>query len=242
LIGRKGWDDKAPWQPKEFYAGPPEVLRLWYAGPMRVTVEVMGRFQDNPDGLRYRAWLTAWAGSGRVAVKYSLVNSNPDRRTAVLVARSAITLGIQNMTHKYLVGAAKPIAGTELHAGLRLDRPLPGMAPVRVLGEDGKAAWSGGGTEADRPAGWVASYECGLAGTASTALPPHTARINANSTARATRNSTLPLTRICRIFSLQIGRPQYNTKLCGFEGDRSRKSRHPVIQASSLIPFPWHFS
>jgi hypothetical protein len=157
LQGRSGWDDAAMWQPREFVAGPPETLRTWHAGPMRVTVEASGRFIGDPCGMRYRAWITAWAGSSRVYVKYSLVNANPDRRTAVPVTRSAITLQVPDAKGAR-IGAAETLqaAGAGwLHAGLDAARS-PKDAPAFRAGDGPKELWAG--ALPDRTAGgWVAT-------------------------------------------------------------------------------------
>ncbi|MGQ9573796.1 MAG: hypothetical protein ACUVUC_00620 [Thermoguttaceae bacterium] len=92
MQGRSGWDDKSPWEPRQFVAGPPESLQVWYAGPLRVTLEVAGHFADDPLGAGYQAWITAWAGKSQVWVKYKLCNSNPEQYTAILVGRSALEL------------------------------------------------------------------------------------------------------------------------------------------------------
>ncbi len=95
MQGRKAWNDPAEWTPRQFVAGPPETLRAWYAGPMRVTVEAAGHFTDDPLKAGYRCWITAWAGAARALVKYSLTNSNPDQYTAILVGRSALELCLE---------------------------------------------------------------------------------------------------------------------------------------------------
>ena len=154
MLGRKGWDDKTPWQSKTRVAGPPERLSIRYAGPMRVTIEAAGHFQDDPAGAGYRASITAWAGSGRALVKYSLTNSNPDRYTAILVGRSAIELKTPG-GGDLLLGAAKPLTAPGdawIHQGLRPDRAGVGAAKA---GQADKTLWTSAGPK-DPPAGWIA--------------------------------------------------------------------------------------
>ncbi|HUU89786.1 MAG TPA: hypothetical protein VM238_01105 [Phycisphaerae bacterium] len=158
MQGRAGWDDKADWQPRTFRAAAPDTAKVWYAGPTRVTLEVAGRFADDPFKAGYRAFLTAWAGSSRVYVKYSLTNSNADRRTAILVERSAIRLDLAGVGIETLLGAAQPLAvGVvgSLHQGLRLSPSDAKVAAVRADGT-GTRLWTGREAK-DRPAGWIAA-------------------------------------------------------------------------------------
>jgi hypothetical protein len=61
-------------------AAAPTSVEVSEAGPMRVTIKVAGPFDGDADTkMTYVAWITAWAGQSRVAVKYSLANSNPDQ-------------------------------------------------------------------------------------------------------------------------------------------------------------------
>ncbi|MFO8012821.1 MAG: hypothetical protein R6X20_05880 [Phycisphaerae bacterium] len=159
LHGRSGWKDKSPWKERELVAGPPGRVEVTYAGPMRVTVEVEGTFADDPLGAGYRAAITARAGSSRVWVRYSLCNSNPDRRTAILVKRSVIRLDLADAGPKTLIGAAEPleVAGraAALHQGLRHDRADAKVPAARAV-TGNKTLWTGG-TGDNLPAGWMAA-------------------------------------------------------------------------------------
>ncbi len=160
LQGRKSWDDQTAWQPKRLTAGPPDSVRLFYAGPMRVTVEVNGRFADDPSATGYRAWITAWAGSSRVAVKYKLCNSNPEQYTAVLVRSSALELDLNGSTEDVLLGAAKPLSagGSDgwIHQGLLLHDTYQDIPAAVKAGSAQNTLWTGNGPK-DRPAGWIAA-------------------------------------------------------------------------------------
>ncbi len=92
LHGRGSAADPAPWQGRKLTAGPPESLRVLYSGPLRVTLEVSGRFRDDPLGAGYTAWITAWAGSTRVRVKYKLRNSNPGQWCVIPIRSSTLRL------------------------------------------------------------------------------------------------------------------------------------------------------
>ena len=157
MQGRTGWADKADWQPKTFRAGTPETMRVSSAGPMRVTLEVAARFTDDPLKAGYRVFLTAWAGSSRVHVRYALTNSNPDRRTAILVGRSALTLHLAG-TDNILIGAAEPLSTKRdgwIHQGLRLDRPDAKADAVKA-GSGSETLWTARDAKS-RPAGWIAA-------------------------------------------------------------------------------------
>lgn len=155
LQGRSAWNDKSPWQSKHYVAAPPEVVRLWYAGPMRATIEVRGRFADDPCAAGYQAWITAWAGKSYVWVKYKLCNSNPEQYTAILVERSAVELNLAQ-GGDVRVGAATSLeCGTEgwIHQGLLLRAGQPEAAAV-LAGSGDKILWTGK-TAKDRPGGWL---------------------------------------------------------------------------------------
>ena len=159
LHGRKGWDDASPWQERTLVAGPPESVTLWYAGPLRVTVEVAGRFADDPMRAAYRAWITAWAGSSRVHVKHKLCNSNPDQYTAIAVRRSAIELRLASPAEHVLLGAAQPDAFERegwLHQGLLLHHTYQDIAGAVKAGSGEKTLWTGSGPK-DKPGGWLAA-------------------------------------------------------------------------------------
>ena len=159
LRGRKGWADGRAWQERRVVAGPPESVTLWYAGPLRVTIEVAGRFADDPMKAAYRAWITAWAGSSRVHVKYKLCNSNPDQYTAIPVKLSAIELRLASPGAHVLVGGAKPDAFELegwLHQGLFLHHTYQDIAGAVKAGSGDKVLWTGNGPK-DKPAGWIAA-------------------------------------------------------------------------------------
>jgi len=158
MFGREGWNDKSPWKEREFVAGPPERVEIVYSGPMRVTIEVAGKFKDDPLGAGYRAAITAWAGSSRVYVRHSLCNSNPDRRTAILVDHSEISLNVQHSDTRTLLGAGNPLevrpdAVAAVRQGLRHDLPDPKVPAARATAAN-ETLWTGG-TGDDLPAGWI---------------------------------------------------------------------------------------
>ncbi|MBN1422098.1 MAG: hypothetical protein JXP34_25215 [Planctomycetes bacterium] len=108
LEGRTGWNDRSPWKERTLAAGPPDATRIPYAGPLRATIEVIGRFAGDPRGAGYKAWITAWAGKTYVDVKVKLCNSNPDRYTAIPVARSGIALRLRDPIGSVLRAADDP--------------------------------------------------------------------------------------------------------------------------------------
>jgi hypothetical protein len=158
MQGRKGWDDTSKWQPRTLIAGVPESVKLCYAGPLRVTIEVAGRFADDPLGASYKAWITAWAGTSRIHVKYKICNSNPDRYTVILVNRSIVELELADRQGQVLLGANKPLTVTGdawLHQGLLLHHTYQDIAGAVTAGSGGRTIWTGNGPQ-DKPSGWMA--------------------------------------------------------------------------------------
>ncbi len=159
MQGRKGWDDPSPWRETKLTAGVPDSVTMHYAGPLRVTVEVAGRFVDDPLGASYKAWITAWAGHSRVAVKYKLCNSNPDRYTLIPVRRSTVELQLASAGEKVLLGAREPLAvpgDAWLHQGLYLHHTYQDVAGAAKAGRGENVIWTANGP-ADKPAGWIAA-------------------------------------------------------------------------------------
>jgi hypothetical protein len=162
LHGRTAWDDGAKWAgAKKFTAGAPESVKVWYSGPMRVTVEVAGRFPDDPLKAGYKTWITAWAGKSRVLVKHKLCNSNPDVYTVIPVKRAAVELKLAGSGGGGLLGAAGPLSvgggngAAWLHQGLLpfdTYQDVPGAARA---GSGSKTLWTGDGVKG-RPQGWIA--------------------------------------------------------------------------------------
>ena len=159
LRGRKAWNDPAKWQKHQFSAGAPETIRLWHAGPMRVTLEVTGQFAGDELKTGYQAWITAWAGSSRVYVKLKLRNSNPEQYTAVLLGPVALELRLAEPTRSVQLGAARPLKtgpGGWLHQGLYLHRTYQDIPGAARAGNGSKVLWTGNGRK-DAPAGWIAA-------------------------------------------------------------------------------------
>ena len=159
MWGRRGWNDPSKWQTQKLIAGVPEVVKIHYPGPLRVTVEIAGHFDDDPLGAGYRAWITTWAGQSRVAVKYKLCNSNPHRYTAIPVARATVELRLATAAEKVLLGANEPlpIAGDGwIHQGLLLHHSYQDVPGAAKAGSGRKTIWTADGPE-DKPAGWIAA-------------------------------------------------------------------------------------
>ncbi|MHC4401031.1 MAG: hypothetical protein ACYTG0_15250 [Planctomycetota bacterium] len=159
MQGRGGWDDAATWRPKKLEAGVPESVKVRYAGPLRVTLEVAGKFADDPLRAGYKAWITAWAGQSRVWLKYKLCNSHPEQYTAILVSRSALALQLASNGEQTLLGANEPIPAEGdawLHQGLHLHHTYQDVAGAAKAGRGEHVTWTADGP-GDRPAGWIAA-------------------------------------------------------------------------------------
>lgn len=109
---------------KKYVADKPASVEVEYAGPMRTTVCVKGRFVgDDKNKFQYIARITAWAGRSDVHVKYSLANSNPDHYAFRKVKDSTIALALAGKPEATLVGAGKPVgAGADawMHQSMRV--------------------------------------------------------------------------------------------------------------------------
>jgi len=139
---------------KRYFADVPNVVKLHYAGPMRVTIEVRGKFKnDQIAQLGYCTYITAWAGRSDILVRHSLINSRPDRRFFAKIKSSRIELKPTRTGGTVVVGAEKPFrikGGGEvsLHQGLEEERNRE-LASAK-LRQNGKELWSGRGAE-----GWI---------------------------------------------------------------------------------------
>jgi len=180
MQGRAKYDDNNEWKPRTMTAGPPDSVKLVYAGPLRATVEVRGGFKDDPLKMQYKAWITAWAGKSHVYVKYTLCNSHPEQFCVVLVNRASVELELADVPAKILLGADKPIEVDPgsgeiwLHQGL-----LPGTEGGARAGQGEKIIWSGGG-EKKPAAGWIAAGGIFVCDTLFTADPAKRVSVDGN--------------------------------------------------------------
>ncbi|MDD4890002.1 MAG: hypothetical protein PHU85_08735 [Phycisphaerae bacterium] len=95
---------------KRYVADKPTSVTLDYAGPLRTTVCVKGRFVgDDANRFQYIARITAWAGKSYVHVKYSLANSNADTYCFRQVKDSTIALKLAAAPAAAVLGASKPL-------------------------------------------------------------------------------------------------------------------------------------
>jgi len=140
---------------RPYFATAPTVVNLHYHGPLRVTVEVRGVFEDSENtGIQYCTYITAWAGRTDILLRHSLINSHPNRRNHTKITDSSIVLNLVK-SGDVLVGADKPIrvAGdneVRLHQGLeqQQNRNLPSGR----LTDGDKTIWSGRDAR-----GWLAA-------------------------------------------------------------------------------------
>ncbi|UCE50312.1 MAG: fibronectin type III domain-containing protein [Phycisphaerales bacterium] len=158
-------------------AGPTEV-NLHYQGPLRVTVELRGGFQDSVDaGMYYCTYVTAWFGRTDILVRHSLINSHPDRRSHVKIAESSITLDLSE-AKDVIVGAERPMSFSNggdinLHQGLEQQRNRD-MVSVRLTKGD-HTVWSGRDT-----GGWLAAGGVWVADRLFGVDPPRSLSVSRN--------------------------------------------------------------
>jgi len=95
---------------KRYVADKPSSVAVEYAGPLRTTVCVKGRFVGNDQTkFLYIARVTAWAGRSDVHVKYALANSNAEHYTWRRVQDSAIELKLAADASGAMLGASRPV-------------------------------------------------------------------------------------------------------------------------------------
>ena len=141
---------------KRYFTDVPDVIKLHYAGPMRVTLEVRGRFKDDRSAqLAYCTYITAWAGRSDIIVRHSLINSRSDRRYFAKVKSSRIEIKPGGKGGAIVVGADKPVtvnSGSEvtLEQGLEEERNRE-LASARLM-QAGSELWNGRGAQ-----GWISS-------------------------------------------------------------------------------------
>jgi len=139
---------------KTYQAAPPDKVEVEYAGPMRATVKVTGRFVGDGDTkMLYVARVTAWAGRSDVLVKYTLANSNPDHYSYRKIKDSSLVLKLAGVPPKTLLGGSKVIesAGDAwMHQGL-----WAGRAGSVKAGSGDRELWKSAGKE--YAAGWISA-------------------------------------------------------------------------------------
>ena len=139
---------------KRYFADTPNSIKLHYPGPMRVTIEVRGKFiNDQTAQLCYCTYITAWAGRSDILVRHSLINSRSDRRFYAKVKSSRIELKPTKTGGAFVVGADKPVTvnrsgEVSLHQGLEEERNRD-LASAKLM-QAGSQLWSGRGVQ-----GWI---------------------------------------------------------------------------------------
>jgi len=139
---------------KRYVGDKPTSIEVEYAGPLRATVCVRGRFVgDETNRFQYVARITAWAGKSAVHVKYSLANSNPDHYCYRTVKDSSIALQLAGKPSGSILGASKPLeAGPDAWLAQSLSARTAGSAKAA---SGGKVVWVSEG-ETDVAEGWIA--------------------------------------------------------------------------------------
>jgi hypothetical protein len=167
---------------KQYFADTPNLVKLHYAGPMRVTIEVRGKFiGDKTTQLDYCTYITAWAGRSDILVRHSLINSHPDRRYFVKVKSSRIELKPTKTGGTIVVGADKPVpvnsSGSEisLHQGLEEERNRE-LASAKLT-QAGRLLWSGRSAQ-----GWISSGSLWVADRLFRTDPPRLLGVSPNGT------------------------------------------------------------
>jgi hypothetical protein len=125
-------------EPAVYAADKPTSVEVEYAGPMRATVCVKGRFVgDDPNKLLYIARITAWAGRSDVHVKYTLANSNEEHYSWRRIKESTLRLKLAAGLAGSLLAAGKP-----LEAGAEVSLAQGARAVSAALHSDDTLEWA----------------------------------------------------------------------------------------------------
>jgi len=139
---------------KRYYAGIPDIVNIHYAGPMRVTIEVRGKFRgDTTARLGYCTYITAWAGRSDVLVRHSLINSRQDQMCFAKIESSQIELRPPKTSKRVVAGAGEPVkveGGGEIFLQQGLEERRNRDLVSSKLTQDGELLWSGRGA-----GGWI---------------------------------------------------------------------------------------
>ncbi len=141
---------------KRYTANRPKSVEVEYQGPMRATVCVKGGFVEEPhNAFPCIARITAWAGSGRVFVKYTIANSNEKHYSYRQLKDSSITLALAGKVSQTTLGANKPVTvegdkNAWMHQGL-----VGAMIGAGKAGCGAEELWSCAGKD-DPTRGWIA--------------------------------------------------------------------------------------
>ncbi len=130
---------------RRYLAAAPETVKVHYEGPLRVTVELRGPFEDSQTtGMHYCTYLTAWAGRTDLLVRHSIINSHPNRRHHVKISGSTLALDLAAQTD-VIVSTDRPIRTSEeeisLHQGLQERRNMGVDSCRLIVGEQN--IWTG---------------------------------------------------------------------------------------------------
>lgn len=156
---------------RRYTADVPNLVNIHYAGPMRATIEVRGKFQgDETAKLGYCTYITAWAGRSDILVRHSLINSNPDQFYMTKVKSSRIELTPAGPSAKVVVGCHRGVegarpGGVSLHQGLEEQRNWE--LPACKLTHVGRSIWQGRDAE-----GWICAGPVWVADRLFRADPP----------------------------------------------------------------------
>lgn len=166
---------------KRYFADTPNLVKLHYAGPMRVTIEVRGKFKDDQTAqMCFCTYITAWVGRSDILVRHSLLNSRSDRRYFAKVKSSRIELRPRRKDGTIIIGADKPVivngdGEISLHQGLEEERNRE-LASAKLM-QANSQLWSGRDAQ-----GWISCGSLWVADRLFRTDPPRLLGVSSDST------------------------------------------------------------
>ncbi|MHC4641184.1 MAG: hypothetical protein ACYS32_06020 [Planctomycetota bacterium] len=166
---------------KRYFADTPKLIKLYYVGPMRVTIEVRGKFiDDKTTQMDYCTYITAWAGRSDILVRHSLINSRSDRRSFAKIKGSRVELKPTRQGETIVVGANKPnkvSGGNEVTLQQGLEEERNRELVSGKLMQAGSELWSGRGAQ-----GWISSGSLWVADRLFRTDPPRLLGVSSDGT------------------------------------------------------------
>lgn len=158
--GKVTYTDATTDEKKTYAAAKPTSVEIEYAGLLRATIAVRGRFRgDEQTKMRYVTRITAWAGRSDVHVKHVLANSNPDHYCYRRVKDPTVSLRLAGKVVTTLIGGKQVhrLSGTAwMEQGLVPHSHWQDVPAHSRIAQGDKVLWTGSGPK-QTAQGWIAA-------------------------------------------------------------------------------------